>query len=267
MEDEIPPQKIISNDDGSKTVITYKINDDKKKVKITQKIKHTVITEKVHPLVAERKSWKKYGEEKDAKPGPDIRTTQLTEPVQLKLATSWEKMEQEEEKAQKEGAKKVVTSTVIKCRICEGEHFTAKCPHKDTLLATIDANKEAAEDKLSVREPGKSTYMAPGLRNRKEGDMGPRESRFERDDSTTVRITQLNEIVDENMLRGELLAGFHPLQRVTLVRNKETGKSKGLAYVAFSSIDAAQRAIDKLNGKGYHNLILHLEWSKPKPRT
>ena len=89
-------------------------------------------------------------------------------------------------------------------------------------------------------------------------------TREARDDSTTLKVSQLNSFVDEDMLRNELFAKFGPLQRVTIVRNRETGESRGFAYVSFATEEIAQRALDTFNGKGYHSLILHLEWSKKK---
>lgn len=273
VDDDLPQPEIIDNKDGTKTVITYRRNDNHKIVKIIQKIKHTVIKEHVHPAVAERKKWKKYGEEKTTPPGPDLRTTQLGEPVQLKLSTNLKALEHEEEQKQKEESSKKITSTGLKCRTCGGEHFTSKCPFKDTLGASLGTSATPTPDEVvaaasAAPEGGKSgAFIPPHLRNRKEGDVRSPSGRFERDDSTTLRITQLNEIVDEDMLRNELLYNYQPLQRVTLVRNKETGKSKGLAYVAFRSVEEAERALEDLNGRGYHNLILHLEWSKPKVRS
>lgn len=261
-EELLPQTEIIENKDGTKLVILYKLNDEGKKVKITKRIKHTVITEKVHPAVAERRKWAKYGQETGKSAGPDLSTTQIGEPVQLKLSFNLKEAEKEEENALNDLTKKP-TGSVFKCRYCEGEHMTLKCPYKDTLgaLSSATSATAAVPDVPGVPGTAKSGYVPPHLRNRKPGEAPP--SRFERDDSTTLRVTQLNEIVDESMLREELFRGYR-LQRVNVVRNRETGKSRGLAYAAFESIAEAQRALDELNGKGYHSLILRLEWSKPK---
>ncbi|CAI5757237.1 unnamed protein product [Candida verbasci] len=257
------PPEIIVNPDGTKTVITFRTNQDGKKVKITQKIREIKVEEKVHPLVALRKNWKKYGKEKNSPPGPDTSTTQLGEKVELKLGLSWKQVEkkEEEEKAQ-ERASKIAVQT-IKCRTCGGDHYTAKCPFKDTLGVSTETNQTTPEPSStqdsSSSQPGR--YVPRHLRPDAQGNVQSKEAR---DDSSTLRISQLNSFVDEDMIRNELLARFGPLQRVTVVRNKESGESRGFAYVTFATEEIAQKALDLLNGKGYHSLILHLEWSKKK---
>ncbi|EAZ63981.2 translation initiation factor eIF3, p33 subunit [Scheffersomyces stipitis CBS 6054] len=255
--DEFSAPDITTNPDGTKTVITYRTNQDGKKVKITQKIKEVKVQERVHPLIAQRKNWKKYGKESKSPPGPDTSTTQLGEKVELKLGTSWKQQEKEEEEEKAENRAQKLSVQTIRCRTCGGDHYTSKCPFKDTLGATTSS--PAAESGAGDNGPGK--YVPRHLRADANGNLPSKEGR---DDSTTLKVSQLNSFVDEDMLRNELFARFGPLQRVTLVRNRETGDSRGFAYVSFITEDMAQRALDALNGKGYHSLILHLEWSKKK---
>lgn len=251
-EDSSTPQVTV-NPDGTKTVVTFRINSDGKQVKVTQKIKEVHVRESVHPAVATRRTWAKYGDEEGSAPGPDFRTTQIGEAVQLNLGTGWRDIEAQEEAAKAENTAKAATLQRIKCRTCGGDHFTAKCPFKDTL--GVDAAEGTPEPDVLSKAGG--AYVPPLLRGRPAG------ARFEdRDDSTTLRITQLNEVVDEEMLREELLAPFGPLMRVLVVRNRETGRSKGVAYVSFATVERAQAAIDALDGRGYHLLIVHLEFAK-----
>ncbi|ODV58023.1 translation initiation factor eIF3 core subunit g [Ascoidea rubescens DSM 1968] len=274
-EDELPSPEVIKNPDGTKTVISYRYNDQNKKVKITQKIKDVVIKEHVHPLVAERKKWAKYGEEKGNPVGPDIRTTQLGEPVNLILSSSWREAEKEEEKKAQENPAGKKAQRIV-CRLCKGDHFTTKCPFKETMGAPESIEGNNAEPlnpqspETSAEKTAKGGYVPPHLRKRnKDGSpatpsLGSGSRYGERDDSTTLRVSQLNEIVTDIMIKNELFANHGPLTRVTLVKNKETGKSKGLAYVAFPTVEAAQRAMEDLDGRGYHSLILHIEFSKPR---
>jgi translation initiation factor 3 subunit G len=259
-EDEIPSPEVIANPDGTKTVISYRLNQKGQKVKITQKIKEIKVQERVHPLIAIRRKWHKYGKEKDTPPGPDTRTTQLGEIVELILGTSWKEIEKQEEEAQEE--KKQQNAQRIKCRTCGGEHFTSKCPFKDTLgaeAAAKEANMAALEAEEAATKSGK--YVPSHMRRDANGNLPVREAR---DDSTTLRVSQLNTIVDEDMVRNELLAKYGPLNRVAIIRDRETGESRGFAYVEFATEGLAEQALNDLNGKGYYSLILHLEWSKRK---
>ncbi|CAH2352164.1 eukaryotic translation initiation factor 3 subunit G [[Candida] railenensis] len=264
-EDEIPQPEVTTNPDGTKTVISYRLNTKGQKVKITQKIKEVKVQERVHPSIAIRKNWSKYGKEKNTPPGPDTRTTQLGEIVELNLGTSWKEVEKQEEEAQEE--KKLQNVQRIKCRICGGEHFTSKCPFKDTLGAEAAANELANAEAAAAQDGGDDGSMQNGkyvprhMRRDASGNLPVQQGR---DDSTTLRVSQLNNIVDEDMLRNELFARYGPLQRVTVVRDRDTGDSRGFAYVAFASEGLAEQALNELNGKGYHSLILHLEWSKKK---
>ena len=153
----------------------------------------------------------------------------------------------------------------IKCRVCGGDHYTAKCPFKDTLGAAAGVTPSGTTPEPTSEggagAAGAGKYVPRHLRADANGNVPTREAR---DDSTTLKVSQLNSFVDEDMLRNELFAKFGPLQRVTIVRNRETGESRGFAYVSFATEEIAQRALDTFNGKGYHSLILHLEWSKKK---
>lgn len=64
---ELPAPQTTTNKDGTKTIITWRFNDDGKKVKTTRRIRYTKVKEIVNPRVAERKEWAKFGlSQKDA---------------------------------------------------------------------------------------------------------------------------------------------------------------------------------------------------------
>lgn len=263
-EDEIPTPEITTNPDGTKTVVSYRLNANGQKVKITQKIKEVKVKEKVHPLIAQRKNWTKYGKEKNTPPGPDTRTTQLGEKVELKLGTSWKEIEKQEEESKEEQKAQLVSTQRIKCRTCGGDHFTSKCPFKDTLISdSTDASNAATPEPADAANNAPGKYVPRHLRKDANGNL-PAKDLNARDDSTTLKVSQLNSIVDEDMLRNELLGRYGPLQRAIVVRNRETGESRGFAYVTFATEAKAEEALNDLNGKGYHSLILHLEWSKKR---
>lgn len=75
--DVLPPQTTTTNKDGTKTIVSWRLNDEGKKVKTTRRIRFTTHKEVVNPRVADRKSWTKFGlSSKDPK-GPAADTTSV----------------------------------------------------------------------------------------------------------------------------------------------------------------------------------------------
>ena len=94
--------------------------------------------------------------------------------------------------------------------------------------------------------PGESMRGAPGST---------------RDDLPTLRVTNISEDTQENDLR-ELFGIFGRVARVYVGRDRDTGAGKGFAFVSFEERAVAQKAMEKVNGKGYDNLILSVQWSR-----
>jgi len=86
------------------------------------------------------------------------------------------------------------------------------------------------------------------------------------DDLPTLRVTNISEDTQENDLR-ELFGGFGRVARVYVGRDRETGAGKGFAFVSFEERANAQKAMEKVHGKGYDNLILSVQWSQPRPEN
>lgn len=96
----------------------------------------------------------------------------------------------------------------VKCRICSGEHFTAKCPFKGTMapLGEEGAVDVAAGHADTPEGPGglgagKSSYVPPHLRN--GGTAGGERmggGKFERDDLATLRVTNVSFLCSINLI-------------------------------------------------------------------
>ena len=85
-----------------------------------------------------------------------------------------------------------------------------------------------------------------------------------RNDENSVRVTNLSEDTREPDLL-ELFHTFGPVTRVYVAVDQKTGLSRGFGFVNFVNREDAERAINKLNGYGYDNLILRVELATPRP--
>ena len=72
---------------------------------------------------------------------------------------------------------------------------------------------------------------------------------FKREDMPTIRVTSLSSEADEDDLR-RLFERFGRIARINVVRDRDTGESKGFAFVAFESKRDAETAAAKMDGHG-----------------
>jgi hypothetical protein len=96
-----------------------------------------------------------------------------------------------------------------------------------------------------VRGPGESMNRGPGSR----------------DDLPTLRVTNITEDAQEQDLR-DLFGTFGRVARVYVGRDRETGIGKGFAFISYEDKTHAQRAMEKMHGRGYDSLILNVQWSR-----
>lgn len=274
---DLPPPQTIDHKNGTKTVITYYYNEQGQKVKKTQLIRLVTRKEVINPRVAARARWPKFGLSAKDPPGPQAETTSVGENIILKLSPNWKKESRDEAKDPNANAlKDKLKDKKVKCRICNGEHFTARCPYKDT-MAPIGEGGAADVAAGMGDDPGagaataaggagakKGSYVPPALRNgggaagageRMGGKYG------DRDDLATLRVTNVSEMAEEQELR-DMFERFGRVTRVFLAKDRETGTPKGFAFISFADRDDAQKACSKLDGFGYKHLILRVEFAK-----
>ena len=269
-EDEFPPTQITTDPStGIKTIISYRLDPQtNQKIRTTRRIKTVLKKEHVAPAIAARKAWPKFGLEKGNKEGPDLKTTQVGEDIPLKLAFNWKTAEKQQEEQGQRAVK--LENKSVSCRICKGEHFTAKCPYRDTLAPMDEVGgsgaatpgRESPDIPDSTATGGRSSYVPPHLRAGASRVAGPGSSmdRRERDDSNTLRVTNLSEDVTDDDLR-DLFGRFGRISRVFLAKDRETNRTKGFAFVSFHERADAVRAMEKLDKKGYDNLIIRVEFA------
>lgn len=147
----------------------------------------------------------------------------------------------------------------------ETGHWTLKCPKRTQIQPFQSGGDSSAPAPAAAPASGQAAeaagkYIPLHLRNaadKKQGLSSLREA------EPTLRVTNLSEDVTEADL-ADLFRRFGQTTRIYLAKDRQTGLSRGFAFVNFISRSAAQAAIDKLNGHGYDNLILHVEWAKPR---
>ncbi|KAK6853378.1 RNA recognition motif domain-containingprotein [Apiospora arundinis] len=267
----------IQNKDGTKTTITYRYDEDGKKVKTTRRIRMVTHREVVNPRVAERKVLPKFGlSEKDPK-GPQMDTTSVGENIIFRLSPNWKRDAKDESKdANANAMKEKLKDKTVKCRICNGEHFTARCPYKDT-MAPVGAEGSAdpaagmADEEAAAAAAGgagagkKGSYVPPALRGGPGGAAAGERmggSKYgERDDLATLRVTNVSEMAEEGELR-DMFERFGRVTRVFLAKDRDTGMAKGFAFISFADRTDAVKACNKMDGYGFKHLILRVEFAK-----
>ncbi|CAI8620043.1 unnamed protein product [Vicia faba] len=260
----LPPRQIIGPDEnGIKKVIEYQFDDDGNKVKITTTTRtRKLANARLSKRAVERRSWPKFGDAVQEDVGARL-TMVSTEEIVLErpkpLGSSKEDANIDPLASFNKGA------VLMVCRTCgkKGDHWTSRCPYKDLAQPSegfVD-KPPTADGAAAPAGSTKGTYVPPSLREGASRTQGSDMRR--RNDENSVRVTNLSEDTREPDLM-ELFRPFGAVSRVYVAIDQKTGMSRGFGFVNFVSREDAQRAINKLNGYGYDNLILRVEWATPR---
>lgn len=275
---DFPPRTETTDKDGVTTIVEYRLNDEGKKVKVTRKIRRTLVKTAVNHVVAERMGWTKFGQEKGAASGPGATTT-VGENVRLRIHPGGIKAHEaaDNEKDEMEAMRSQLRDKKVTCRYCQGDHFTARCPYKDTLGGALgdadtagpDGDVPSSDDPSAMRAAG-SKYVPPSMRSGSARGVGETMNGARgRDDYPTLRVTNLSEdATDTDMwdLFGRF-ASRGRINRIYVGRDMETGLCKGFGFVSFEDKADAEAAMKKVHGLPYDHLILQVQWSVPKAPT
>jgi translation initiation factor 3 subunit G len=228
----------------TKTVIEYSTNADGKTVKTTKNYKVYKKITRINRRALDRKNWKKFG---DCRPGEEGVTIVANERIHIE--TPGKKKKDKEEEALK--ASEMAEAGVKETWKTRAQRLGADSWDTITAKAGTSAPDAASDTPSNV-------YVPRSLR----AGGAPGGGRNDRDDSTTVRVTNLSEDTREDDLR-ELCRRFGPIQRVFLAKDRHSGLSRGFAFVTFVYREDGAKAIEALNGFGYDHLVLAVEWAKP----
>ena len=220
----------------------------------------------VNPRVADRKSWAKFGLSAKDGAGPAPDTTSVGENIIFKPSFNWRQDAKDESKdPNAQAMKDKLKDKKVKCRICNGEHFTARCPYKDTMAPIGEAGAAAdaaagAADEAAAASAGaagagkKGSYVPPALRGaagaaaageRMGGKYG------ERDDLATLRVTNVRVPLD-SWRTWRRIRWKRRKTRKKRGETKETGRvAEGGGGRAAKAISCPSTVLSSRTGKGY----------------
>ncbi|XP_043698938.1 eukaryotic translation initiation factor 3 subunit G-like [Telopea speciosissima] len=262
----LPPRMVIGPDEnGVKKVIEYKFNDDGNKVKITTTTRTRKLAKaRLSKRALERRSWPKFGDAVHEEVGSRL-TMVSTEEILLERPRAPGSKAEETKVAGDPLAQLGKGGAVLMvCRTCgkKGDHWTSRCPYKDLAPPSEGfVDKPTSETTAPAAGATKGAYVPPGMRGGAT-DRGSAPDR-RRNEENSVRVTNLSEDTREPDLL-ELFRTFGSVSRVYVAVDQKTGVSRGFGFVNFVNKEDAERAINKLNGYGYDNLILRVEWATPR---
>jgi len=255
------------DENGIKTVIEYKERDGKT-YKVSKRVKQTTVTKWSNPEMAARKQMPKFG--KALENGPVAEAQHIVRSVEVvsieicRKAVQMSQAHEAEDKFYEEALK--ACDNLFK--------------EKKVWSAANQEKQEAADAGAAAPKPGETApaaaaapaaagapgkYVPPSVRAAAAGGKGGKDGKGKGSDDVeaSLRITNLSDDVKEGDLQ-DLFGQFGRLQRVYLSKDMLTGLSKGFAFITYYTREDAQKAINKLNGHGYDNLILNVMWAKPK---
>ena len=269
LEDEEPLPPTTQSGPDAKGIITkveYFRNDKGDLMKRTIKSRVVKVEKKMYKAASERRAnWHKFGDAAVERP-TDAITSRAPEDVPFERLKS---KKQSKEEKQKEDFQVANAGDNKSAAMYLRELLHKKRMERQLLAAKGLLEVEAPPDESqgeggSLPSAGsKGGYVPPSLRNRgnAEGD-----AMQKRRDENSVRVTNLSEDVVEQDL-SDLFGRFGHVQRIFIAKDRETGESRGFAFVNFVRREDAQKAIDTLDGFGYANLILSVSWATPREKN
>ena len=265
-DEELPPSTTSGPD--AKGLITkgeFFRNDKGEVVKRTTKIRTVKIERRVFAAAVDRRrTWAKFGEAATERATDSITAKSVEEVPFERLRPV--KPTQEEKNARPDfqsamaGSDKAAIAGSLRDMLYK-KRMERQLLAAQGLYQAPEMDPEEGEGGLAPPGAKPGTWVPSSLRNRGPGAAD--ELAQKRRDENSVRVTNLSEDVTDADLH-ELFGAFGHVARVFVARDRETGESRGFAFVNFVHRDEAQRAIDRLDGYGYDSLILSVSWAAPR---
>jgi translation initiation factor 3 subunit G len=246
---------------GIKHVVEYKTNSEGKTVRITKKVRIcTIISQgpkykKEQRIEERKKNWKKFGKFANSN---DMGVTLRGDEIFLYLGEDGRKKKEkiDQEKKDKQEVDALLESLSsnkkkIGCGSCSSP------PIESIWKPSWSKNGESGPPTET-----KSLYVSSYKTETSTASVyvPPYKKMAVNDDITTIRVTNLSEETREGDL-NTMFQKFGKVGRIHLVKDKLTGASRGFAFVTFVNKQDAQNAINEIDGQGWDNLIVRVEWA------
>lgn len=266
-----------ADENGIKMVIEYKERDGKT-YKVTKRVKQTIMTKWTNRAIEERKELPKFGKVLTNDPKEEeMHVKHMDENVYVEFSRKTVTLAAKDDVEEKFFDESIATcESLFKERKVWTDVNRDKQAEKDVdptgIRGLMDQTKieastttEAGAAAANAANP--SRYVPPSLRGKDGAATGKGDGKggkdFQQQQEASLRITNLSEDAKEGDLQ-ELFGQFGRLQRVYLAKDRDTGCSRGFAFVTYYNRVDAELAITKLHGHGYDNLIMQVSFAKPK---
>mmetsp|Transcript_30320 Transcript_30320/g.47299 ORF Transcript_30320/g.47299 Transcript_30320/m.47299 type:complete len:285 (+) Transcript_30320:55-909(+) len=246
---------------GIKSVVEYKERDGKT-YKVTTRVKVTTVTKWFNDEMVQRKSMDKFGKAKITSEGIGAQKLAVPEDATIDLCKKVVILAQADNAEDKflEDALKSCENLFKEKKVWTDEN-RSKQLERDT--AETPAPKAATEPTPAAGDANApKKYVPPTIRAAQDGKGGGKGD-LQQQQEASLRVFNLSEVCEEDTLR-QLFGRYGALQRVFISKDPNTYLCKGFAFVTYWEKKHAQAAIDKLNGHGLDNLIMKVEWAKPR---
>jgi translation initiation factor 3 subunit G len=256
--------------DGIKTVVEY-VEKNGQTYKVTRRVKVTTVIKRMNAAIKERRSLQKFGKAATCDERTEASLCTKTEeevPIELTKKHTVSLSAKDDAEAKFFEQSLAITESLFKEKKVWTDMNRERQVERDTSATPAveekktDAGASAAPSAAAA--PGaaqEGKYLPPSLRGKGDGK-GGKDSKGP-DQEASLRITNLSESCREGDLQ-DLFSTIGRLQRVYLAKDLATGLSRGFAFVTYYTREDAQKAIDKLNKHPYDNLILQVQFAKPR---
>ena len=234
---------------GVRTVVTHERTADGKLLRTTRKYQLRSRKERVNKDVYRRRQLPKFGDIAGKPKGLEPNVT-FVDREEIKLDLSGKR---EEEKSDVDA----MLDKISKMKAMGGKGFLFKQSQKvrQELSSESGAPDTPTASKAPLRSGAPGKFVPAALKGAAGGKS------HSDDDLPTIKITNLSDYTTEADLY-ELCMRFGSLHRCHVAKARYTNETKGFGFVTFTRREDAARAIKALDGYGYDNLILRVEWSK-----